>query len=196
MEVFPDNVPSRANSSSPTSPSPGFYTPHAKFSAQEDAKLTSLVAALGTDGWSHIAAEMGTKNVRQCRERWFNYLSPELNTAPWTREEERLIIQKYQEVGPRWVIIANCFPHRTDSMVKNRFKRLQRLRRRAQDLFGVDCLSLAPAVLMKDAPSVALAETQAIGVCQPTVTDPQSGERNIARESPEPWGNLEDLDIF
>jgi hypothetical protein len=99
---------------------------HARFSPREDHTLQSLVQSLGTDNWGEIAKHMGTRNARQCRDRWFNYLSSDLNTEHWTREEELLLIQKYAELGARWVAIAKFFNHRTDVMVKNHFSRLQR----------------------------------------------------------------------
>jgi hypothetical protein len=88
--------------------------------------LRSLVASLGTNDWALIAEQMPGKNVRQCKERWTNYLAPDLNAAPWTHEEDIQLVQKYAEVGAKWVHIASFFPNRTDSMVKNRFNKLQR----------------------------------------------------------------------
>jgi hypothetical protein len=54
------------------------------------------------------------------------YLSPELNTRPWTPTEDALLIEKYLMIGSRWVTIAKFFPNRTDAMIKNRFLMLQR----------------------------------------------------------------------
>jgi hypothetical protein len=55
-----------------------------------------------------------------------NYLAPNLSTAPWTLADDMLLIAKYRELGSRWVQLASFFPHRTDSMVKNRFNMLRR----------------------------------------------------------------------
>jgi hypothetical protein len=85
---------------------------------------------------------MDQKNARQCKERWTNYLSPGINTAAWTRDEEALLIQKYAEFGPRWVAITKFFPNRTDSMLKNRFNRLRRVGQKARHLLADD--SIAP----------------------------------------------------
>jgi hypothetical protein len=167
-----------------------------KFSEDEDARLTSLVGRLGIDDWPRIAAEMRTKNSRQCRERWLHYLSPELNTAPWTHDEEMLIVQKYQELGPKWVVIANYLPHRTDSMVKNRFKRLQRLWHKAKELLSLDYIPMAAAAFVKDPPQVVLAEKQTVDVCEPRVTEPTADESDISLEWPEAWEYLDDIDNF
>jgi hypothetical protein len=94
-----------------------------------------LVEVLGSSDWATIAERMPGKNQRQCRERWTNYLAPTLNTAHWTREEDILLIQKYSEFGAKWVQVAAFFPNRTDSMMKNRFNKLQRREQKRRELF-------------------------------------------------------------
>jgi hypothetical protein len=111
---------------------------HAKFSAEQDEKLRSLVDSYGTKDWRAIAEQMKTKNARQCKERWFNYLNPELSSAPWTLDEELLLLAKYGELGAQWVAIAKFFPNRTDAMLKNRFNRIQRWARRTQRFLSRD----------------------------------------------------------
>ena len=100
--------------------------PHAKFTHEDDELLKMLVAQFGENDWSTIAANMPGRNVRQCKERWMYYLNPHLNTTPWTREEDMLLLEKQREFGSKWVKIAMFFPHRTDAMVKNRFQVLNR----------------------------------------------------------------------
>jgi hypothetical protein len=85
-----------------------------------------VIRLYGQDNWAFIAEHIPGKTGRQCRERWLNHLSPDLNTRPWTREEDALLFEKYAEFGSRWVDIARFFPHRTDAMVKNRFLVFQR----------------------------------------------------------------------
>jgi hypothetical protein len=117
--------------------SPHFlFRPHTKFSPSDDSKLQSLVEKFGRSDWSQIAQQMEGKNARQCRERWTNYLAPNLNTAPWTREDDLLLAQKYAELGNRWVQIAAFFPNRTDAMIKNRFNRLWRRQRTGLEMLA------------------------------------------------------------
>jgi hypothetical protein len=94
-----------------------------------------------------IAEFVEGKNERQCRERWFNYLSPFLNTEPWTSDPDALLLQKQTEFGNKWVKIARFFPNRTDAMVKNRFGLLQRKAkkmRRANIVDSVEDQELLP----------------------------------------------------
>lgn len=95
-----------------------------KFTAEEDHKLIELVARFGTQSWKKIANFMQTRTTRQCRERYVNYLSPELTNGPWTVEESRLLLKKVEDYGPCWSKISRFFPHRSDVNVKNRYSLL------------------------------------------------------------------------
>jgi len=38
----------------------------------------------GTKSWSHVAGLMGRGRIgKQCRERWFNHLRPDITNAVW-----------------------------------------------------------------------------------------------------------------
>jgi hypothetical protein len=124
----PDSHPPEQACASPAPRS----KPHAKFTASEDAHLRSLLRLYGPTNWALIAERISGKTARQCRERWMNYLAPELNTRPWTAAEDALLKEKYRLYGSRWVAIAKFFTNRTDGMVKNRFLMLQRKERKAQ----------------------------------------------------------------
>ena len=97
-----------------------------KFTKSEDIVLINLVNELGTRDWDIIAARMPNRNARQCRERYLNYLSPNLSHEPWTPEEDRLLEQKLKEFGAKWVNISKYFKNRTDTMLKNRWLVLAR----------------------------------------------------------------------
>ena len=71
------------------------------FTPEEDARLKELVAEKGDRQWNVIQGLMPGRNARQCRERWRNYLSPEVKNGPWTKEEDEIpefvkeLLQKY-----------------------------------------------------------------------------------------------------
>jgi hypothetical protein len=92
-----------------------------KFTPEEDARLTQIVAHCGESNWRGIAAQLGGRNFRQCRERWKNYLAPNLSKDAWTKSEDELLVAKYGELGSRWSAIAKFFPSRTDVNCKNRW---------------------------------------------------------------------------
>lgn len=107
--------------------------PKSKFTREEDDLLRQLVAKHGQNSWSRIAEQMPHRNMRQCKERWINYLSPSVCSAPWTAEEDALLEQKYREFGRKWVRIALSFPNRTDSNVKNRWLVLSRRSKKTEN---------------------------------------------------------------
>lgn len=92
-----------------------------KFTPQEDATLTRLVKIHGARRWDDIAREMPGRTGRQCRDRFKNYLQPELVNGVWTEAEDRLLRQKVEEHGLHWSTIAKEFPGRSQSNLKNRW---------------------------------------------------------------------------
>ena len=98
-----------------------------KFTEDEDNKLKELVDRYGDD-WCSIASEMTGRGVRQCKERWSQYLAPDIVTREWTEEEDMRLEQKVTELGRRWIHIKPFFPGRTDTNLKNRFNLLCRRR--------------------------------------------------------------------
>lgn len=99
--------------------------PKSQFTSQEDAQLLQLVSIYG-ENWEVISSIMGNRNVRQCKERYGKYLSPDINRKPFSKQEDELLIEKYNELGPRWVKISNYFNKRTDASLKNRWNVLVR----------------------------------------------------------------------
>lgn len=100
--------------------------PKAQFSSKEDTQLIALVKYYGENNWELVSQLMENRNVRQCRERYTKYLSPDINRDPWTREEDSLLIEKHRQFGPKWVKISKFFNKRTDAAIKNRWNILLR----------------------------------------------------------------------
>lgn len=103
-----------------------------KFTEEEDAKLAKLVMLHGSKDWIQISKLMETRNPRQCRERWNNYVNPALRTDPWTAEEDQLLDQKFAEFGPRWNKISKFFVNRSDNNIRNRWMMIARHRAKHQ----------------------------------------------------------------
>lgn len=52
--------------------------------------------------------------------RWFCYVYRNLNTAPWTKEEDDYIVKSYQ-LGKSWASITAAIPGRTKDAIQQRF---------------------------------------------------------------------------
>lgn len=96
------------------------------FSKEEDEKIRELVRVYGTKSWGRVSNEMRRRTSRQCRERWKNYLDPDVKNGPWAVEEDELLRDYVIQYGTQWAKIAGFFEHRTDTNVKNRWVLLQR----------------------------------------------------------------------
>lgn len=96
--------------------------PKTKFTNQEDLQLLELVKKYGTNNWYQISKEMNGRNIRQCRERYKNYLTPDVTNGPWTQEEDDLLFEAFSKYGARWKLIASFFPSRTDINIKSRWQ--------------------------------------------------------------------------
>jgi len=98
----------------------------AKFNTQDDLRLQQIIGEHGDQNWKLIASLMPGRTPRQCRERWENYINPSLNKNPWTDEEDRLLEEKFQELGPKWQIIVTFFNGRSKNGIKNRWSNMQK----------------------------------------------------------------------
>eukprot|EP00029_Vermamoeba_vermiformis_P001470 TRINITY_DN1163_c0_g1_i1.p1 TRINITY_DN1163_c0_g1~~TRINITY_DN1163_c0_g1_i1.p1 ORF type:complete len:333 (+),score=68.75 TRINITY_DN1163_c0_g1_i1:146-1144(+) len=111
---------------------------------QEDELLASLVEEHGPKDWSKIANKMAqlghVRMGKQCRERWFNHLSPEVRKEAWTSEEDRVIIESHRQLGNKWTAISRLLNGRPANAIKNHWN--STLKRQVQ--FGAEIGSGSP----------------------------------------------------
>jgi hypothetical protein len=88
---------------------------------EEDKKLIEWVKTEGPNKWSLCAEFIPGRSGKQCRERWFNTLNPDVKKGNWDLEEDYNIFRLYSIHGSKWSKIALSFPGRTENSVKNRF---------------------------------------------------------------------------
>lgn len=74
---------------------------HFRFSAKEDEMLLQIVEKFGAKNWKLIGKLMPGRNSKQCRDRYTNYLAPEINHSEWNEEEDKLLYEKYLKYGPK-----------------------------------------------------------------------------------------------
>jgi hypothetical protein len=99
----------------------------------------------GPSKWSQCAEFINGRSGKQCRERWFNTLHPEVRRGGWSPEEDYIIFKKYNEVGSKWSQISKELPGRTENSIKNRFySTLRRIAAETKKIRG-GVLSLCPS---------------------------------------------------
>jgi hypothetical protein len=98
---------------------------------EEDRSLLEWIKAEGPCKWSQCADFIQGRSGKQCRERWFNTLNPNVKKGGWTAEEDYAIFKNFAQSGSKWSKIAEYLPGRTENSIKNRF--YSTLRRIASD---------------------------------------------------------------
>lgn len=91
------------------------------FSVEEDARLMEIMRNQEFVNWDNVATQMPERTCRQVRERWVNYLSPNIRNDPWTEHEDYLLLEKINEMGRSWSNIGHFFDGRSENDIKNRW---------------------------------------------------------------------------
>lgn len=56
------------------------------WSYEEDQLLIRLISELGPHRWTSIACKIPQRLGKQCRERWFNHLNPQISKQEWSEK--------------------------------------------------------------------------------------------------------------
>ena len=94
---------------------------------EEDEAVRVTVENSPGSKWAEISKQLeqnygiSHRTGKQCRERWFNHLSPEVCKQPWSPEEQSTLFKRQQELGNIWAHIAGFLPGRSENSVKNQY---------------------------------------------------------------------------
>ncbi|CAO2206901.1 unnamed protein product [Urochloa humidicola] len=137
------------------------------WTAEEDEALRRAVREHGRQNWAAIAgAVAGGRGAKSCRLRWCQHLAPELDSRPFTPEEDARIVEQQRVHGNKWATIARYLHGRSDNAVKNRWNSaLRKMQQQGQG--GGDP---AAAAAQEDAAAGA-AEEQSTAAAAPACLD-------------------------
>ncbi|XAR63109.1 hypothetical protein NMG60_11022935 [Bertholletia excelsa] len=86
---------------------------------EEDEIILEQFHKKGNKKWSEIAKSLTGRIGKQCRERFYNHLNPEINKNPWSKEEELTLIRAHSIYGNKWAELAKVLPGRSENSIKN-----------------------------------------------------------------------------
>lgn len=92
------------------------------FTDQEDEKLRFYVESCGDNCWAKVAALLGGRTPRECRERWAQHLSNYDETVPWSLQEDKLLLELHNQYGDNFRKMTHTISWRTMNELKIRYE--------------------------------------------------------------------------
>ncbi|CAD8184145.1 unnamed protein product [Paramecium octaurelia] len=118
----------------------------APWNTDEDEVLQQLITDPSENkNWTQITIDFNRANpakivrhAKQIRERWNNYLNPDLKKSEWSQPEQLQLLLLVQEIGKRWSLISKRIQGRTENQVKNQYNSMMNNYRRQNQLDNED----------------------------------------------------------
>lgn len=95
-----------------------------RWTKEEDQTLLILVETFG-ESWKFISNIMKTRNDKQVRSRYINFIFHGINKKKFTAEEDKILLEKFSEFKQNWVQYTKYLENRSPRQVENRLKSLK-----------------------------------------------------------------------
>ncbi|XP_043946073.1 myb-related protein B isoform X2 [Protopterus annectens] len=93
-----------------------------RWTQEEDESLKHYVKKYGQKNWKLIASHFSNRSEHQCQHRWLKVLNPELVKGPWTKEEDKMVIELVKKYGTKqWTLIAKHLKGRLGKQCRERW---------------------------------------------------------------------------
>ncbi|KAJ3393018.1 Myblike DNAbinding domain-containing protein [Entophlyctis sp. JEL0112] len=99
-----------------------------RFTAEEDERLLAAIEMFQLGNWAEIARAVKTRSDVQCRERYLNFLDPNLAKGSFSEEERQLLLSLVDKHGEKWSVIAREFKTRSAKACRRQYKTIQKKR--------------------------------------------------------------------
>ncbi|KAJ2237750.1 hypothetical protein H4R99_000723 [Coemansia sp. RSA 1722] len=98
-----------------------------RWDRDEDIALLAAVRLYGVGQWTKIAKHVPGRTDVKCRERYMNVLTPDVNNAQWSSEEDARLIAIVNRVGiGKWSYVADLLGARTDNQCWRHWRSLHK----------------------------------------------------------------------
>lgn len=104
------------------------------FTPEEDKIIKEFVQKNGPKTWKQLSHILAGRTPRQIRERYKNYLDPDVHFCEFTDEEDLKLLNLASVYQKKWCKLREHFPNRTDVHLKNRYNLLIRRKERVPSL--------------------------------------------------------------
>ena len=83
----------------------------------QDELLKLAIGKYGFNNWDRCASLLSNsgKTAIQCKERWYNWLNPEIKKVEWTLEEDERLLRVAEIFKHQWKTISKDSPRGTQT---------------------------------------------------------------------------------
>ncbi|KAJ2808794.1 hypothetical protein H4R20_000652 [Coemansia guatemalensis] len=98
-----------------------------RWDRDEDVALLAAVRLYGVGQWTKIAKHVPGRTDVKCRERYMNVLTPDVNNAQWSADEDARLVAIVARVGiGKWSYVADLLGGRTDNQCWRHWRSLHK----------------------------------------------------------------------